>query len=154
MILGGFVILLYLISRLMKQSHSPKLNRIFRYGFAGIMGLLAFLILIKGNIAVAGILGLTAFLSAQGSLWTFLVSQDDPSTNRQRSQSGSRKYKAPNALPMSREEALDILGLEANPSPSQIKDAHLKLIKKIHPDQGGSDYLATKINQARDILLK
>jgi len=149
LIIVAFVILLYLISRLMKQSNSPRLNRIFRYGFAVIMGLLGFLILIRGNVAVAGILGLLAFLSAQGSLWTVMGGAPlTPRKTGRRHDARSRK-----SLPMTREEALDILGLEGNPGPSEIKEAHHKLLKKIHPDQGGSDYLAMKINQARDILM-
>ena len=151
LILGGFIVLLYFISRLMKQSNSPKLNKIFRFGFAVVMGSLAFLILIRGNVAVAAILGLTAFLSAQGSLWTIMVAQDDNAGRK--NQSGTRQKYSPKALPMTREEALDVLGLADNPSSVKIREAHHKLIKKIHPDQGGSDYLAMKINQARDVLL-
>ena len=51
------------------------------------------------------------------------------------------------------EEAYQVLGLEPGASKEQIKDAHKKLMSKIHPDHGGSTYLATKINQAKDFLL-
>jgi hypothetical protein len=54
---------------------------------------------------------------------------------------------------MSREEAYDILGLETGASDEDIKSAHHELMGKIHPDKGGSTYLATKINQAKDFLL-
>ncbi|MBT3553903.1 MAG: DnaJ domain-containing protein [Rhodospirillaceae bacterium] len=54
---------------------------------------------------------------------------------------------------MTREEAYDILGLEAGASDEDIKTAHHELMSKIHPDKGGSTYLATKINQAKDFLL-
>ncbi len=56
--------------------------------------------------------------------------------------------------PMSSEEARLVLGLEGQPDKGDIIKAHRKLISKLHPDKGGNDYLATKINQARDILLK
>lgn len=145
-IIIGFVFLLYAMSRLMTQSNSAKLNRYLRYGFAGIVGLLAFLILIRGNIPISGILGLLSFLSAQGSLWKFFG-------GKQTFFDKARQNTRGNLPPMTREEALEILGLSGNPGQSEIKDAHHKMMLKFHPDQGGSDYFATKLNQARDILL-
>ena len=137
----GFVFLLYMISRLLKQSKSEKLNKIFRYGFAVVLGLLAFLILIRGNVAVSGILGVLSFLSAKGSLWKFLVSDPDVSVN------------APSTTKiMTRDEALEILGLSGNPDQTEIKEAHHKMMLKLHPDQGGSDYFASKLNQARELF--
>lgn len=52
-----------------------------------------------------------------------------------------------------REEALLILGLSGNPDKGEIVAAHRKLIQKLHPDRGGNDYLAARINQAKDVLL-
>lgn len=61
-------------------------------------------------------------------------------------------YSEPN-LPTDRKEAYDILGLEEGASEEDIREAHLRLMKKVHPDQKGSDWLAKKINAARDLLL-
>jgi hypothetical protein len=54
---------------------------------------------------------------------------------------------------MNHKEALAILGLAEGVSKEDIVAAHRKLIQKLHPDRGGNDYLAAKINQAKDFLL-
>ena len=64
-----------------------------------------------------------------------------------------QSQKRPAKEGMSREEALEILGLCSESSPHEVVAAHRRLIQKIHPDRGGSGYLARKINQARDVLL-
>ncbi len=53
---------------------------------------------------------------------------------------------------MSRDEALRVLGLPAGASADDVKAAHRRLLKDFHPDKGGTDYLAAKINEAKDVL--
>ncbi|HEX3954243.1 MAG TPA: DnaJ domain-containing protein [Stellaceae bacterium] len=51
------------------------------------------------------------------------------------------------------DEAYAILGLEPGADAEAIKAAHHRLMKQLHPDHGGTDYFAAKLNRARDVLL-
>ncbi|MBF0334166.1 MAG: DnaJ domain-containing protein, partial [Alphaproteobacteria bacterium] len=54
---------------------------------------------------------------------------------------------------MSRAEAFEVLGLDFGASQDDVREAYRRLMVKLHPDHGGSSYLAAKLNQARDLLL-
>lgn len=54
---------------------------------------------------------------------------------------------------MTREEAYQVLGLRPGASEAEIRAAHHRLMRTAHPDSGGSDWLATRVNMARDVLL-
>ena len=72
--------------------------------------------------------------------------------DRERPGGGAEGFENDGAT-MSRDEALQILGVGPDASEREITDAHRKLMQRMHPDRGGSNYLAIKINQAKDRLM-
>jgi len=54
---------------------------------------------------------------------------------------------------MTTEDAYRVLGLTAGASEAEIRNAHQRLIRHLHPDRGGSSFLAAQVNRARDVLL-
>jgi len=60
---------------------------------------------------------------------------------------------APATGAMTKEEAYKVLGLEPGASATDIRKAHRRLMQRLHPDLGGSSFLAARINEAKDVLL-
>jgi hypothetical protein len=59
----------------------------------------------------------------------------------------------PGSGPMTKEEAYKVLGLEAGATTADIRKAHRRLMQRLHPDLGGTSFLAARINEAKDVLL-
>jgi hypothetical protein len=88
---------------------------------------------------------LMAYLDRRDPRWREYAQRD--------ATAGDRNGAAPSGK-MTEEEAYQILGLKPGASGEDIGRAHRSLMKKLHPDQGGSTYLAARVNQAKDVLLR
>ena len=140
--LGGLLAAMGAFSR--AEIATLKSMGLWIIGLAGLS--LAALLLVTGREpAGLGILALTGTLA-----WNLVP-------ERVRRVAATR-HRRPRMLPrrgpgMTREEAYQVLGLRPGASQQAIRDAHRRLMRAAHPDAGGSAWLATRINQARDVLL-
>lgn len=86
---------------------------------------------------------LETYLDGRFPLW-----REDTNTH-----GGGGEGSAPGSGPMTEQEAHQILGLDAGASAAEISKAHRRLMQRVHPDVGGSSFLAARINEAKDFLL-
>ena len=86
---------------------------------------------------------LEAYLDRRFSGWRENAQGDRDTRTRTQAHSGV----------MTKEEAYQILGLQPGASLDEVRKAHRTLMKKLHPDQGGTAYLAARVNEAREVLL-
>jgi hypothetical protein len=82
--------------------------------------------------------------------WRLPGWRDQGSDQGERARAGRRRARGNR---MSAEEAYAVLGIGPGASEEDIRQAHRKLMMKMHPDQGGSTYLAARINEAKEVLL-
>jgi hypothetical protein len=86
---------------------------------------------------------LETYLDGRFAAW-----RDDAQAN-----AGEGQGAATASGPVTEEEAYEILGLEPGASAAEIRKAHRRLMQRLHPDLGGSSFLAARINAAKDVLL-
>ncbi|HSI42605.1 MAG TPA: DnaJ domain-containing protein [Xanthobacteraceae bacterium] len=70
------------------------------------------------------------------------------------SDAGGGQARPPQSGAMTEQEAYDVLGLQPGASADEIGQAHRRLMKRLHPDQGGTTHLAARVNNAKDVLMR
>ena len=127
-----------------------RLVKLLRYlGVAFLVALAIFLVVVDRWPAAVFVGGLAWSLFTRGHIWP----GGWPYYEIPGGDGAHREQNAPRETSMSRKEALKVLGLEEGARDEDIRAAHRRLILQNHPDKGGSDYLASKINEAKDVLL-
>ena len=149
-------IALILWHKISKASGPERKKLIFWSIFGGIVATL-------GALAVTGHLNIiTAMIASAVALLPKLLqfAKYLPFIGRlyaqNKQQNGQQQTQAPppkGKHTMSSDEAMEVLALEPGYSKEDVIQAHRRMMQKVHPDRGGSDYLAAQINQAKDILL-
>jgi DnaJ domain len=125
--------------------------------------LVAALLLVRGNLGLAVVTGSFGFYAmAQVSpYWRRLFAADadgEAPAGRQHAQGdpgpGRGFAGPPGSTKMTEQQAYQVLGIEPGANAQDITRAHRTLMKKFHPDQGGTTYLAARVNEAKDVLLR
>jgi len=154
-LLAGLALLalLLILARGYTRSDPGQLVKGFRFSGGLLLVLLTIAFIIMDRFTFA-------LFSATGA-WVLLFRSVPPwhrpdfgagGTGRSRDQGQQRG--GPVRTSMSSAEALKVLGLQEGASESDIRAAHRRLILQTHPDKGGTSYLAAKINEAKDVLLR
>jgi hypothetical protein len=149
-----FIVLAVLgIRHISKQPEDIRPSLRLRYGLYALLGL-AILLVFSGKLHwVAG--AIAAILPIIQRFFPLLV-RFLPFFKNKVTETSQKKTSTPsNAMDaeMDLKRALQVFGFEALPSEEKVVQRHRELMQKNHPDRGGSDFLASQINQAKEVLV-
>ena len=149
----GVALLLWYKIKLAKPAEKKKLV------FWSILGILAAVLLLLAmtghlNVITAAIAGLFALAprAIQYARYIPFIKQT-LNQNKTQNQQSQHQSGGSSSQQMDKAQAYQVLGLQPGCSREDILLAHKRMMQKMHPDRGGSDFLAAQINQAKDILL-
>ena len=150
LVLGALTLFLFLGGlRAFERASVTTIKSLFAW-IAALGGIaLALLLILSGRGGIA--LGALAMFGPL--IWRRWQAYRIGAGTRQRPEGGSTQPPPRRPSGMSAEEAYQVLGLRPGATEADIRAAHHRLMRTAHPDSGGSDWLATRVNQARDVLL-
>ncbi len=146
----------YLLWFKIKKAKGEEKKKLVIWTIAGsAIAMLGFLAITgRLNFITVAITGAVALLPKAAQLVRYL-----PILNqfRQQAKNSNQQHQnnqqATSHTSMSQKQACEVLGIKPDASKEEIIKAHKRMMQKVHPDRGGSDYLAAQINQAKDTLL-
>ena len=154
----AIIAIAYLVLFKIKKARGEEKKKLLIWTIAGstiaVLGFLA----VTGhlNFITAAITGAVAMLPKAAQLLRYLPILDkfrqhaNNSTQQNQNYNNSPRHQH---AAMSHKEACEILGIKSDATKEEIIKAHKRMMQKVHPDRGGSDYLAAQINQAKETLL-
>lgn len=160
--MSRFVIILaiaaiaYLMWFKIKKAQGEEKKKLVIWSIAGsAIAVLSFLALTgRLNFITAAITGAVAMLPKAAQLLRYLpiINKFRQQANNSHQQNQHHQQTATQSA-MNHKQACEILGVSTDATKEEIIKAHKRMMQKVHPDRGGSDYLAAQINQAKDTLL-
>ena len=137
LLVGGLLLALFWLIRRLPPLET---DRVLRWLVGVVAALVALLLLARGGAAMLLPVGLV-LLPMLFRYWHVRESVQPDESH------------PPTRVTLEREEAYKVLGLQPGASKEAIKAAHRRLMQRVHPDHGGSDELAARVNKAKDLLL-
>jgi hypothetical protein len=148
------VVSIFIVLPYYKSADSTKIKRIKTIVLI-IAGLLVAILLLRfGMPYIAALLGgVMAIVATFNRLIQILSTVDSLKGLFKKPQSNDTQ-KTSTTAKMTKEQAFKILDISENASKEEIEEAYKRLMKKNHPDVGGTEYFASQLNEAKDLLLK